>query len=122
KNVIAGGIPVSGLFDLRPFRYSWLQPKLLLTHEIIQRESPLFHTAKAASLPPLLLTLGGEESEEFHRQSSAFGEAWADAGGTVTTFDQPGKDHITAIAGFEDGNSPLCLAVMEFIRKHRPVS
>jgi arylformamidase len=26
RDIIKGGIPISGLFDLRPFRYSWLQP------------------------------------------------------------------------------------------------
>ena len=42
-NIVKGGIPISGVFDLRPFRHSWLQPKLLLTHEVIEQQSPLFH-------------------------------------------------------------------------------
>src|SRR5437762_14384571 len=67
-DVIKGGISISGVFDLRPFRYSWLQPKLLLTLDVIEQQSPLFHIPSQAPLPPLLLlTLGGDESAEFHR-------------------------------------------------------
>ncbi|MDQ3945675.1 MAG: LysR family transcriptional regulator [Actinomycetota bacterium] len=117
---IKGGMPISGLFDLRPFRYSWLQPKLLLTHEVIEQQSPLFHIPRQGSLPPMLVTLGGDESAEFHRQSAAFVEAWRASGADARTFDQPGKDHITAIAGFEDPESELCHAVIDFMRHATP--
>lgn len=114
-DIIKGGVPISGLFDLRPFRYSWLQPKLLLTHEVIEQHSPLFHIPTTGWRPPLLVTLGGDESAEFHRQSQVFADAWRAAGAEAQMFDQPGKDHITAIAGFEDPDSPLCRAVSDFI-------
>jgi arylformamidase len=114
-NIIKGGIPISGLFDLRPFRYSWLQPKLLLTHEVIEQQSPLFHIPEDGSGIPMLVTLGGDESAEFHRQSAEFIERWRASGAKAKLFDQPGKDHITAIAGFEDPQSPLCRAVLDFI-------
>jgi len=119
KTLITGGIPISGLFDLRPFRYSWLQPKLLLTHEVIERESPIFHVAGRDYLPPLLFTLGGDESSEFHRQSSAFSEVWDRAGGSSVLFPQPGRDHISAIADLEDPTSALCRAVATFVDQHR---
>lgn len=119
-DVIRGGIPISGLFDLEPFKYSWLQPKLLLTHETIKRQSPLFHVGDAPYLPPLLVTLGGDESPDFHRQSATFASAWRNAGGSVSTLDQPGRDHISAIQGFEDPSSPLCRAVVDFIETNRP--
>ena len=54
--VRAGGIPVSGIFDLQPLRYSYLQPKLQLTHEVILRQSPLLNIPPSG--PPLLITLG----------------------------------------------------------------
>jgi len=117
SDVIKGGIPISGLFDLRPFRYSWLQPKLLLTHETIARESPLFLVEQAPKLPPLLTTLGGDESAEFHRQSSDFSDQWRLFGGEATGLDQPGKDHISAIAGFEDPGSTLCCAIKDFTNR-----
>jgi arylformamidase len=118
-DVLKGGVPISGVFDLRPFPYSWLQPKLLLDHQTIERQSPLFHVPADGRLLPLLVTLGGEESAEFHRQSATFVEAWRAAGGDARTFDQPGKDHITAIAGFEDPESALCRAVLDFMERAR---
>lgn len=80
-NLVKGGIPISGLFDLRPFYYSWLQPKLLLTEKVIEQQSPLFHVEQLQHLIPMLITLGGDESPEFHRQSKTFGDAWRKQGG-----------------------------------------
>ena len=114
--IVKGGIPISGLFDLRPFRYSWLQPKIQLDHDLIERQSPLFHIPDQG--PPLLVTVGGDESSEFHRQSSDFVAAWRTRGHQATVFDQPGKNHLTAIAGFEDPASDLCRAVVDFIQAH----
>lgn len=115
-DVIKSGTPISGLFDLRPFRYSFLQPKLLLTHEVILRESPLFHVPESGWLPPLLLTLGGDESADFHRQTRTFGEAWRAAGGTAETLDQPGRDHITAITDLNDPDSELVRRILELTK------
>ncbi len=112
-DVVKGGIPISGLFDLRPFRHSWLQAKLQLDADLIERQSPLFHIPSQA--PPLLVTLGGDESREFHRQSADYVAAWRAAGHRANTFAQPGKNHLTAIAGFEDPASELCHALMDFI-------
>lgn len=114
RDVIKGGVPISGLFDLRPFRHSWLQPKLQLDADLIERQSPLFHIP-AADAPPLLVTLGGDESSEFHRQSGDYVAAWRARGHRAEEFAQPGKNHLTAIGGFEDKDSALCRAVMKFI-------
>lgn len=112
-NVIKGGIPISGLFDLRPFRHSWLQPKIQLDHDLIERQSPLFHVPEQG--PPMLVTLGGDESAEFHRQSADYVTAWRARGLSAREFAQPGKNHLTAIAGFEDPGSALMDAVMDLI-------
>lgn len=113
SDLIKGGMPISGLFDLRPFRHSWLQAKLQLDADLIERQSPLFHIP--AQAPPLLVTLGGDESREFHRQSEDYVAAWRAAGHHARTFAQAGKNHLTAIAGFEDPDSALCHALMDFI-------
>ena len=116
-DIVKGGLPISGLFDLRPFRYSWLQPKLLLTHDTIQRQSPLFNIPEGRALPPLLVTLGGDESNEFHRQSDTFIEAWRSHAGDAQSLEQPGKDHVSAIAGLEDPDSPLCRGLLNLIER-----
>ena len=112
-DIIKGGMPISGLFDLRPFRHSWLQAKLQLNADLIERQSPLFNIP--AHGPPLLVTLGGDESQEFHRQSADYVAAWRAAGHHATEFAQAGKNHLTAIAGFEKPDSALCRALLNFI-------
>jgi arylformamidase len=115
ENILKGGIPISGIFDLAPLRYSWLQPKVVLDHETIVRESPMLHIPDAG--PPLLVTLGGDESEEFHRQSRDYLDAWCSRGLRGESFAQPGKNHFNAIEGLAEPESALCRSIVEFVSR-----
>ncbi|KIC20707.1 alpha/beta hydrolase [Leisingera sp. ANG-Vp] len=110
NDCLAGGIPVSGLFDLKPFPYTFLQPALQLDMAQILRNSPQFHIR--SGLPPVHVTYGAAESTEFHRQSEEFADAWEAAGNSVTRYAQPDKNHFTAMAEFEQAGTP----VMEVLR------
>jgi arylformamidase len=110
--IVRGGIPISGIFDLQPLRYSYLQPKLQLTHEVILRQSPLLNIPPSG--PPLLITLGEAETAEFHRQSADYLEAWRGNGLRAELLIQEGRHHISAIEGLTDPRSPLCQALVNF--------
>ena len=112
-NIIKGGFSISGLFDLRPLRYSFLQPMLQLTEEIIRAESPLFNLPRSS--PPLIGTVGGDESAEFKRQSREYIKAVQAAGCVASYYEQPGKNHYTAIDGLLDKDSDLCTKLSYFI-------
>lgn len=112
-DIIKGGFSISGLFDLRPLRYSFLQPMLQLTEEIIRTESPLFNLPHSS--PPLIGTVGGDETAEFKRQSSDYIKVLQDAGRAASYYEQPGKNHFTAIEGFLDKSSDLCAKLSSFI-------
>lgn len=114
-DVIKGGYSISGLFDLRPLRYSFLQPMLQLDEDVIQKESPQFHIPDAA--PPLIADVGGDESAEFRRQSFDYMQAWRGAGLAGEYVEQPGKNHYTAIAGFAEADSDLCRRLACFIER-----
>ena len=114
-DIIKGGFSISGLFDLGPLRYSWLQPMLQLDDDVIQRESPLYHIP--AQAPPLVANVGGAESEEFRRQSSEYLQAWQAAGLTGSYSEQTGKNHLSAIVDFVDAGSALCAEVATFIER-----
>ena len=105
----------SGLFDLSPFRYSWLQPKLLLTHELIQQQSPLFLIPAAG--PPLLVSVGEKEPPEFHRQAAEYLAAWRAQGLHGELLTQTGKNHFTAIEELAEANSSFCQALMDFMMR-----
>ena len=114
-DTVKGGVAISGIFDLAPLIYSYVQPKLLLTHEIIRRESPLFNIPSSA--PPLLLSLGANESLEFHRQAAVFHDAWKANGLEAQLLVQTGKNHMTAIEDLARQGSPLCDALVAFMGK-----
>lgn len=103
----AGAVLASGLYDLAPLRFSYLQPKIQLTEEIVRRCSPAL-LGMRPSPTPVLMTWGGLEQAEFARQSLAWRDAWQAAGNRVELLAQPGADHFTAIHGFEAPGSALC--------------
>lgn len=108
-DTIKGGLAISGLFDLRPFVYSWLQPKLQLAHQTVVRQSPLFQVPSPEAGPdaPLVLAVGGDETEEFHRQAETFLRAWKAKNHDGHVVDLPGRNHFTVVHEFLDRASPL---------------
>jgi arylformamidase len=116
SDVIDGACSISGLFDLAPFPYTWLQPKLQLTWGQVRRNSPIRHVPDSA--PPLIVTYGGEEPSEMRRQSDDFLDEWERNGLDGRHLPQPGDNHFTAIEGFLDADSPLCRAILEQIEMY----
>ena len=107
---IRGAMAISGIFDLRPLQYSFLQPKLMLDSVTIQRESPLFQLPKSA--PHLTVSVGSEEPNEFLRQSKDYYEAWKEKGLPGSYFEQKESNHYTAINGFTQPKSPLMTEIL----------
>ncbi|MDQ3863518.1 MAG: alpha/beta hydrolase [Actinomycetota bacterium] len=110
KDILKAATAISGLFDLAPFPYTFLQPKLQLTWDQVLRNSPALHLPDAA--PPLLVAYGEDETDEFKRQSEEFFEKWRSHGLEGGRLVLPGKNHYDAIYGFLEAGSPLCSAVL----------
>lgn len=103
---LAGAVLVSGLYDLQPLRYSLMQPQIQLDDGVIRRNSPMFSVRRCGT--PALVTWGGDEPDEFRRQSDEFLANWTSAGNRAKRLPQAGANHFNAIYGFEDPRSPLC--------------
>ena len=97
-DIVKHGTAISGLFDLAPFPYSYLQPALQLGWDQVARNSPI-GLVPTAPAPPLSLIVGGDESPEFHRQSASFAAAWRAAGHEAAILDAPGRDHFSVLDG-----------------------
>ena len=97
-DLIKGALPISGLFDLRPFPASFLQPKLRLSAEEVERVSPLRHVRAAPT--PLAVAWGGAESASFRQQSLGFLSAWRAAGNAGEALPVEGANHFTVLDGF----------------------
>jgi arylformamidase len=108
-DVIKGALPISGLFDLEPLRWSWLQPVLQLTGDDVAGESPI---RRLPSRPvSVVAAVGGLESAEFHRQTTDYAAALTAAGSTAEVLDVAGRNHFTILDDLADPSGPLWLAV-----------
>ena len=95
NKLIRGALCVSGLYDLRPFPWSWLQPKLQLSDRDVQEFSPLWLPCRVPA--PIKLVAGALESDEFERQMSAYSEHLSDQGPNVTQQLLPEVDHFSIL-------------------------
>ena len=106
QDPLVGAITFSGLYDLQPLRYSYLQPAIQLDDGIIRRNSPAFMVRPCRT--PLWITWGGQESSEFARQSLCYHDAWQAAGNTSTLQEVADTNHFTVIHGLEHSDSVVC--------------
>ncbi len=106
QDPFAGAILFSGLYDIEPLRYSYLQPQIQLDDRTIRRNSPAFSVRPCKT--PVWITWGGAETTEFARQSEIYHQAWQAAGNTSELRAVPDANHFTVIAGFEQAGSDVC--------------
>jgi arylformamidase len=113
-DVIKGAVAISGLYDLGFLPYSYIQPKVQATWDQVARLSPIRHLPAAA--PPLLVAVGGDETDEFRRQSRDFHTAWHSAGLPGDYLEPPGKHHLTVLEELERSDSELTRALVRVAR------
>lgn len=92
---VAGGMPISGLFDLEPIRLSYLNRALGMDAEESRRCSPVLTLPSRAGR--LMVTVGGGELPELQRQSVEYYAAWRAAGLAGEFVPLPGDDHFSVI-------------------------
>jgi arylformamidase len=115
-DVLRGVVAMSAIFDMRPFRSSWLQPYLQLSSEMAARESALLNIPKGYA-PPVLVTVGEEEAIGFYDQAETFVEAWQARGHSVEFYPVPLEDHGSAVFTMSDPESLLCTRMSNFFDK-----
>lgn len=111
-NFIKGLLPISGLFDLAPFPFSWLQPKLQLSSEDVLQNSPLLLKPKVT--PPVLLAVGADESQEFHRQSKNYNSFLRKHGVPAKYISIQEKNHFNIIHDFLGDGGPFCRQIRDW--------
>jgi len=107
--VIKGACGISGLYDLEPIRLCYLNDVLALTPESVRRNSPVTLAPRGAT--PLILTDGGDEGPEYHRQTADMAAAWRAKGVAIEVLDMTGHNHFSIIAELESPFSPLARAI-----------
>jgi arylformamidase len=112
-DAVKGAFAISGLFDLTPFPYTWLQPKLQLSWAEVRRHSPIALVREGGA--PMVLAYGELETAEFHRQAADFQAACASVSIPASLLSLEGCLHNTAIDGFSDSQSVLCRALLKLM-------
>ena len=106
QDPLAAAVLVSGIYDIAPLRYSYLQPMIQLGEGTIRRNSPMFSVRPCVT--PIWVNWGDEETPEFARQASSFHAEWQQAGNQTELSALPDADHYRGIHGFENPQSSLC--------------
>ena len=116
QDLIKGFLPISGLFDLAPFPFSWLKPKLQLTTDEVLRNSPLLHKPVCSS--PVLVAVGEKESNEFQRQSKNYAEYLLQHGISTQYIPVKGKNHFNIIDDFLGDGGAFCEKILEWSQQN----
>ena len=105
RDRIAGVVPISGVFDLRPIRRTTMNDILKVDAEEAGRESPQMLEPHVAA--PVTVWVGLAERPEFIRQSRALAETWKGFSAPVRLVEETGKHHFDVIDGFADPDHPI---------------
>ena len=81
RDVIKGGLAISGMYDLEPVRLTFRNDTLKLDETTARRNSPIHRIPARAC--PIVVSVGSLESDEFRRQTREFAEAWVSPQGDV---------------------------------------
>ena len=106
---VAGGLAISGLYDLEPIRLNYLNEKLRLDPAEALRHSPMQHLPEAAS--PLVVTVGLGELPELVRQSADYWEAWSGKGLRGEYLPLPTHDHFSILEELAQPDGRLLAAL-----------
>jgi arylformamidase len=92
---VAGGIAISGIYDLEPIRLNYLNEKLGLDAAEAPRNSPMLHLPSRAA--PLVVTVGLGELPELIRQSEEYATTWRKRGLPGQYLPLAGHDHFSIL-------------------------
>jgi arylformamidase len=115
---IQGGVGLSGLYDIQPLCDTHINDWLRLTPEQAHRLSPLYHLPDTPV--PLVLAVGGLETEGFHNQTAAMDAAWRAKSYPVVRVEAPHCNHFNLVGELALPDSPLTQATLAMIRQSQP--
>ena len=112
-NVIKGGIPMSGLFDLEPIVKCFVNEWMQMSMEDGQRNSPIKNLPEVGC--PLIVAVGGDETNEFRRQSKDFYDLWQSKGWEADYLECQGINHFNAPLELCNPNSKMTQKLLAMV-------
>jgi arylformamidase len=93
-DVIKGGVPMSGLLDMEPIVGCFVNEWMQMSMEDGLRNSPDRNLPQDGC--PLVVAVGGDETDEFRRQSKDFADLWQSKGWQAEYLECAGINHFNA--------------------------
>ena len=112
-NLVKTGIPISGLYQLNPIRETTIADALGLDDAESLALSPHFFEPKTDA--PILVTLGGGETPEFHWQTDNFVNKWKGLKASLDYFAEPDVDHFGVVERLANFESQIFTKVKSFL-------
>ena len=115
RDLIKSGIPISGLFELEPLRFSSINDGVRMDAVEAASESPMNHPPSTDA--PQLIVCGGAETDEFKRQSDDYADACATASRIIERYTVPDCDHFDELNALAKEDSVFFRKVLQLIKK-----
>lgn len=100
---IAGGVPISGIFDFEPLLSHSFNADFRLDAEQAKRLD--LHDKRSTIRAPLVVAAGAAESSEFRRQSRCLADAWGTQVKALMLL--PSLNHFSVVDAFAERGQPL---------------
>ena len=105
RDIVKGAVPISGIYDCRPVIDISMNKEIGLDQEMARRNSPVF--LRPVARCPIVVAVGGAETDEFRRQSRALVDVWKSFGRNIEYLEAPGANHVTVVSETDTRGHPL---------------
>ena len=114
-DLIKAGVPISPLSLLEPVRLTEaLNAGIRMDAEEAESESPMINHPPSTDAPQLVV-VGGDETEEFHRQANMYVDAFSSQKRLMETYIVPGVDHFDELNILADKDSEFFSKIIKLI-------
>ena len=109
-DLVKGGVPISGIFDLHPIRRTSINDDVRLDQAAADRLSPIYR--KPAAMPPIVAAVGAGETFGFIEQNRAFVDRWRHWSGQVEPLELANLHHFDVLLELAHADSRLSRALL----------
>ena len=114
-DLIKAGVPISPLSLLEPVRLTEaLNAGIRMDAEEAESESPMINHPPSTDAPQLVV-VGGDETEEFHRQANMYVDAFSSQKRLMEMYTVPGVDHFDELNILADKDSEFFSKIIKLI-------
>jgi arylformamidase len=115
KNLLKGGVAMSGMYELHPVMLSVRSSYVKISPEELAALSAMRHLGRIAC--DVLVVFGDKETPEFQRQSNEFATALAGMGRLAGRIVLPGRNHFVVPEELNDAKTQVSQTVLAMMKR-----